>query len=198
MKVVKFETRYGMKDGEMKAVDWVELAPAGASFGSTRTWVRVAELIPPEHLRTVQPAEIEQLSDFEARLALRWQIIGPAYEAYKRSEDMPESGTPLAVWPGVTSAQAEVLRGMGYRTVEDVAAMDDRTVGGLKWPNARSLPETAKAYLGGQDVAAKDAEIATMKERMAAMEEMLETKLTKDGKVDGRTKAARAQKDDAA
>jgi hypothetical protein len=80
--------------------------------------------------------------------------------------------------------------------LEEVRDIDDQSLSVLNWPNARKLPEMAAAYLSGQDGAAKDAELAEMRERMRAMEDMLEEqmaqpKLTKDGKVDGRTKAAR-------
>lgn len=193
MKVVKFETRY-----TPEPVDWVELAPTGASFTATRTWLRVKDVTPPDHLKDVSDGEIEKLSDFEARLVLRWRIIGPAYAAYKRSEDLPEDGTPLAAWPGVSAEQAKILRDMGIRTVEDVVTMGEQATSALKWPNARRLPEMAKAYLDGQGVAEKDAELAAMRERMAAMEELLEAKMTKDGKVDGRTKAGKAAKADEA
>jgi hypothetical protein len=206
MKVVKFETKYepAKEQGQgLRAVDWVELAPSGSAYEKTRTRMRVSDCMPPEHLRDLGDAQIQQLSDFEMRLALRWNIIGPAYAAWKRSEALPETGTPLAAWPGVTKAQADVLKKMGITTVEEVRDIDDQSLSVLNWPNARKLPEMAAAYLSGQDGAAKDAELAEMRERMLAMEDMLEEqmaqpKLTKDGKVDGRTKAARAAREDAA
>lgn len=197
MRIVKFETRY---EAGKDPVDWAELAPAGESFGSTRTWVRVKDVTPPERLQNATEAQIAEMNDFDARMALRWNIIGPAYEAFKRSEDIPLDGLPLAAWPGVTASQADVLKGMGIRTVQEVVEMGEGATSRLKWPNARKLPQMAASYLEGQDMAAKDAEIAAMQERMEVMEAMLEenVKLTKDGKVDGRTKAARAQKEDAA
>jgi len=106
-------------------------------------------------------------------MVAKWSVIEPRYNAWRQGNEVPETGTPLGVWGGVTQEQSDRLRSMGIRTVEDVVAMNDATCEKLGWASARKLPAMAKTFLESSDVAAKDAEIASMRERMAAMEAML-------------------------
>lgn len=103
----------------------------------------------------------------------RWKVIGPAYDAYKAGLDTPDTGTPLAAWSGVTADQAGLLKRLGLRTVEDVAAMSESTAVKLPFPNARKLAGLAQSFLDGKSKADADAMIADMREKMLAMEEML-------------------------
>lgn len=169
IRVVEFSTEYRVgKD----PIDWVMLAPQGPAFEKVRTWHRVNSLRPPENIDQRQ-ADSERYQDIIAK----WSVIGPAYEAWKGGQEAPENGTPLAAWPGVTADQAKFLRAMAIRTVEDVRDMGDAAISALRWPNARQLPKTAKAYLEGTDAASKDAELASMREQMAAMQELLEEQM---------------------
>jgi len=156
----KFWTQYrtGKPD-----VDYVEIRIPGDKH--TTAVHRVRDIMPPE--------DIDANSESHQYLMERWQIIGPAYEAWKAGETVPESGTPLAAWAGVSPEQAGVLRSLGIRTVEEVADMNDSMIGQVKFPNARKIPEMARAYLKGKDVALRDAENAALKERLAAMEEVM-------------------------
>lgn len=162
--VVKFQTQY--RPGK-EPVDKVLVAPVGAAHQKVRTWHRVSKVNPenvPEDKR-----DNDSFRDMEAK----WSVIGPAYEAWKSGNEIPESGTPLEAWAGVTTDQAAFLKAMAIRTVEDVRDMGEQAIAAMRWPDARKLPKLAKDYLEGADSAAKDAQIAEMAERMAAMEEML-------------------------
>lgn len=173
LRVVEFKTQYRVgKD----PVDWVMLAPAGAAFEKTRTWHRIKDLTPPADAEE----RFKESESYQAMLG-RWALIGPAYEAWRSGNDVPEGGTPLAAWSGVTPEQAAFLKKVGVRTVEDVAAMGEMAVKELRWPGSQKLPKQAKSWLEGENVAAKDAQIAEMAERMAAMEAMLEEQSKKRG-----------------
>lgn len=179
VKIVKFETRYPPnKDPQ----DWVLLAPPGEAFMKTRTWHPVSHINPAarkktEHLAKIEPgSDISHLADSEAAMLYRWWNIEPAYRAWKKGNEIPVEGTPLAAWAGLNAKQADALRGFGIYTVEEVRSIDDKTLDALRWPDARKLPKLAADFLNGSDVAAKDAQIAEMQERMAAMEEMLAAK----------------------
>lgn len=163
-RIVEFETRY--RNGK-DPVDWVCLAPPGEGFLKTQSWHRVSKLRPIEN---PDPSTADSLA-YQYMLH-RWEHIEPAYDAWKKGEALPETGLPLAAWPGVTPDMAKALKSMGLNTVEDVRDNPEQ-VAKLHFPNARKLSETAAAYLSGQDSAEKDAEIAEMKERMAMMEQML-------------------------
>lgn len=149
--------------------DMVLIAPRGDAFEKQQTWHRVKSLMPPE-----DASETRQSAESYQAMKGRWDIIKPAYEAWKSGNEVPDDGTPLEAWGGVTKEQVELFRKIGIRTVEHVRDMDDATIAKFPFPNARKLPSLAAEYLKGSDMAAKDAELDAMRERMAAMEEMLE------------------------
>lgn len=168
LRIIEFKTEY--RPGK-DPVDWVLVAPLGADYDRTQTWHRVKKITPPEN-PTREQRESLSFQDMTAR----WTIIGPAYEAWKGGIDLPETGTPLEAWPGVTPDQARALKAVGIRTVEDVRDAGEAAFRDLRIPNARQLPKIAAEYLKGSETAAKDAKIAELEERMAAMAEMLEEK----------------------
>jgi len=158
-----------------KATEWVQLAPSGEAFERTRTWHRIKDIRPPE--------ESDRSDSMSHKVMVaRWDVIAPKYEAWKRNEDIPEDGTPLAAWSGVSVEQAAHLRAMGIKTVEGVRDMGEGAFTRLPFPNARQLPKLAGAFLASIGEAEKDRELTEMRERMAAMEEMLaEAGATKRG-----------------
>ena len=180
LRIVDFKTEYRAgKD----PVDWVLLAPAGAAFEKQQSWHRVAKLRPPENVDDTEKGS-QKYQDLEAK----WSVIGPAYEAWRAGREVPENGTPLEAWSGVTPDQATFLRKMGIKTVEDVRDMGDRALQELRWPNSRRLPDLAKRWLEGEAVAEKDARIAEMQEQMDAMKELLEEQMKASKRGPGRPK----------
>lgn len=157
--ILKFETRY---KGD-KATDWVLLAPIGEAFDRTRTWHAVHTLKPNPKVE----------GEMAVIMKARWQAIEPAYEAWKAGEELPEGGTPLGAWGGVTQTQADFLRSIGIKTVEAVADMSDSAIDRVPFPGRRELPKMAKEYLSSKDATDLAAQNAELRERMAAMEEML-------------------------
>ena len=165
IRAVEFKTDYNGS----KPVDWVKIAPSGEGHMKTQTWHRVEKLRP-----RVTNDDRQRASDTHVAMTARWSVIGPAYDAWKAGTEIPENGTPLAAWSGVSPDIAALLRGMAIHTVEDVRDMSESTFTKIPMPNARKLPQLAKEFLEGADSASKDARIAEMEERMAAMAEMLE------------------------
>lgn len=147
----------------------VKIAPTGDGHQKTQTWHRVEKLRPPKNL-----SDRDRAAPTYMAMEARWTVIGPAYEAWRSGQDMPENGTPLAAWAGVTGEQAAFLKNMGIRTVEDVRDMSESAFTKLPFPNARKLPGLAAEYLKGEEVADKDRQLSEMRERMEAMEAMLE------------------------
>lgn len=166
IRVVEFKTEYGAGD---KSQDMVLLAPAGEGHMKTQTWHRVKNLKPPETMD-----DRKRNADTHVAMTARWSVIEPALQAWKSGTEIPENGTPLASWSGVSPDQAVLLRGMAIRTVEDVRDMSESAFTKLPFPNARKLPQLARDFLEGADSASKDSKIADLEERMAAMAEMLE------------------------
>lgn len=168
LRVVEFKTDY---PAGRDPVDMVLIAPIGAAFERQQTWHHVSKLRPPENAdETIRASQKYQ--DLEAK----WSVIGPAYEAWKAGNELPEEGTPLDAWSGVTVEQAKFLKAMGIKTVEAVRDMGDRSIEACRWPNARKMPELAKSWLEGQGDAKAAATIADLQEQIAIMREMLEEK----------------------
>lgn len=163
IRVMQFETRY---EGD-KPQDWVLLAPVGENVTLVQTWRRVSKLIPKAR------SERDKQSDKYKSMQARWDIVGPAYEAWKAGNELPENGTPLAAWAGVTPEQAKVLKQYGINTVELVTSMTDATIAKLRWPGARKLPELAKEWLESKDKVDTTRKLQAAEDRIKAMEEML-------------------------
>lgn len=171
MAIINFKTDYS----KGKQVDWVLVAPRDSSLDKVQTWHRVKDLKPKEVVD-------QDMADSEHYRALldRWELISPAYEAWKAGEAMPETGMPLAAWAGVTAEQAELLKKMHILTVEHVAEMSRDDTAKLPWPNSSKLPKLAADFLASKEKSETTAEIDAMREKMAAMEEMLAEYMAKE------------------
>ncbi len=169
IRIIEFKTDYIKGPEGTKAVDKVLLAPIGADHTKTQTWRRVEKIRPPE---TDDPGVRESLSYKD--MAAKWSVVGPAYEAWRNGQEIPETGTPLAAWAALSPEQAKLLKAQGVRTVEDIAELSDASLSALPFPNARKLPDMAQKYLSGESAAQKDARIDDLEAKLAAALEMLE------------------------
>lgn len=163
--VINFKTTY---KGDAPT-HWVMLAPSVAESDKCATWHRVEKLRPYE---TTDDSVMGSPS-YQA-MSARWEIIEPKLTAYLQGAEIPEDGTPLGAWGGLTSEQADVFRGFKIRTVEEVAALRDTDIQRIPLPNARKLKGLATAFLENKDASAAQAELADMRAQMAAMQEALE------------------------
>lgn len=164
IRVIGFKTEYKLD----KATDWVQIAPADSSFDKTRTWHRVRELTPPPAVD-----EVARNSLSYKVMVARWDVIEPAYRAWKEGQDVPETGTPLAAWAALSPEQVAHLRLRGIKTVEDVRDMSESLFPHIPFPNVRQLPALAAKFLDGRDKAAADADNAALRDRIAALEAAL-------------------------
>lgn len=177
IRVIGFKTEYRFNPQTKKndrEIELVEYAPVHAIMTS-RIIDRVANMMPPEAIDNDDDGK--KLGFMRAR----WEMIEPAYKAWKEGREMPLDGTPLAVWPGVTAEQAEALRRVGLRTVEEVANLTDSIMGKVYLPNVRDLVSQAKAFLEASDrnevadqLAKQQDKIDRLEEQLAAAMELLE------------------------
>lgn len=154
-----------------KEIEWVHFTAKGAmnevGHPMHSTWERVKVLIP-----TGETAEGGGgLSG--AAMRANWAAIEPHYLAWKEGSEIPDTGTPLAAWSGVTADQAAALKKVGLRTVDDVATLPEALLAKPPLPNMRELQTMAKAYIDGQGSAQMAAQIAALQAQNAAMLEML-------------------------
>lgn len=160
--VVKFSTEYRLNpDGSQREVDKVEWAPKGKAKYQTT---------------------VEYVSHVEKDRSGKWEAIKPYYEAWKKGQEMPTEGTPLAAWAGILAHQADALRGAQIRTVEDVAGLTDAIMQRIGLPGLRELRATAQTFLKNRnspmaainaDMALKDEQIALLQQQMADLKELI-------------------------
>ena len=166
------------KDGKPEPVEWVSYSPAHDPTG-TSTKVRVKELIPPEAIRNDDEGTKLNM------MHLKWNMIKPAYEAWKKGIEIPTDGTPLAAWAGLTVDQVEVLRPRGIKTVEALRDATDAMIAKVPLPNMRALREMAGQYLEGQSASQAALQVAERDERIKTMEAMMEEMAARLAAVDG-------------
>jgi len=146
VKVLGFFSKYKRDSatGNMREIDFVRFSPAQALNGQI-TEERVDFLRPPEDVDADEDTPNKALK--RTYMMALWQSIGPAYEAWKKGYEIPESGTPLSAWAGITRDQADALRKIDIRTIEDLASLDDNKLNRVPMPNARELRSLAQKYL---------------------------------------------------
>lgn len=67
---------------------------------------------------------MKQLKQYEKEGRMPPELVGKyiaAYEAWKRGEDIPLSGTPIKTWPVLSPAERSNVIAANIRTVEDLA-----------------------------------------------------------------------------
>lgn len=156
-----------------KAVDMVDIAPIGRSISQiTPHSVSSLSKLPPKESADGNPA-VKMAWD-------RWERVEPAYKAWKTGQEMPVSGTPLSAWHGLTQEQAEALRSMGLRSVEELAELSDGVVSKIPFPGARDIIAAAQMFLKAADrnkivqqVASVEAENKTLKDQLEEMRKIV-------------------------
>ena len=155
-------TTVNEKTGEAKSRDRVEYcAPGMAHIAKTAEYVSILK-----------------------RDKMLWPALAPHYEAWKSNNEIPETGTPLAAWAGVTSEEAETLRTYAIRTVEDVAALQDSMIQRVPLPGMRAKRDMAQRFLASADsrkfetaMAEKDQELADLRAKLDNLADMMAEKL---------------------
>lgn len=168
VRVVKFWTKH-IPDGKgaFKGIDMVEYCAIGKANMATT----VATVSSLGKLLPLDPGS-ENMAIMMAHA--RWNSIRPQYEAWKAGHDAPVNGTALAAWPGISSDQAEFLRNMGVRTVEEIAEASDSIITKIPFPGARELRLSAQAFLKSADRVAVASKLTQMEEALRQRDEQLE------------------------
>lgn len=79
------------------------------------------------------------------------------YEFWKKGQDIPETGTALNQWPGLSPAQIKNFNSISVRTVEDVAAANEETLARMGF-GSRDLKNRAINWLQSANEVGKVAE----------------------------------------
>lgn len=112
----------------------------------------------------------------------RAEFIRPLYEAWKRGEELPETGMPIAACNFLRSEEVALLKRSGIRTVEELAEMRDADLAAIKLPAMREKRAQAARFLEAQDtnkaaaqMAARDAQLAEQAAEIAELKAMMES-----------------------
>lgn len=183
IRVYGFETRpepkrdaNGKDTGEIVMRDYVKYGPPMAADRLV-VEVRVERL-----LKAPRPQNDNNIA--QAAAYARAEFIRPLYEAWKRGEQLPETGTPLAACNFLRAEDVSVLKMAGVRTVEELAGMLDTNLGQVKLPQMREKRAQAKKFLEAQDTNKSAAKLAaqeqTIEELKQQMAELLAAKASDD------------------
>jgi hypothetical protein len=163
IRIIEFETVYPSPEMPIsKETDYVSFSAVGnAKYQVTRM----------------------RIVDAQRDMGGLWEVIKPHYEAWKKGEELPEHGTPLAAWNGCTAAMAKTLKSFDVRTVEDIADLTESQVQKIGLGGLYAVRQAAKRWVeaqGTRDIAAalgeKDAQIEQMQEQLAALMEMVQAR----------------------
>lgn len=181
--IEKFYTRFD----NGRETDYVVLIPRGEASDRVATPLRIADITPKGNLDENNPSHFALLR--------RWELVEPAYKAWKAGQEIPEDGTPLAAWPGVSPEVAQRLKSMACYTVEHVAALGEEKAASLPVPGARQLPKLAKQWLESKDKAEVMAQNESMQRQIAEMKLMMDEMASQlaDKKPRGRKEPANAE-----
>jgi len=103
------------------------------------------------------------------------QYVLPQFDAWKAGQEVRPDGTPLRDWPFLTPAQRDTLNHFNVKTVEQLAAMEERALAGIML-GSLELQQQALNYLRHRQDSAPALRITALEEQNAkllqAMEEM--------------------------
>lgn len=101
-----------------------------------------------------------------------WKVTKGPYEAWKAGQVEPEHGTALSAWSGVTPWEADRLKPLNIRTVEDIAAMNDSDADRYGM-GAKALIAKAKAFIANKPAVAQAQEIEALKKQNEQMQQKM-------------------------
>ena len=174
IRVINFFTTYPVKGGEVKEVDWVEFTTPGMAGYQIN-------VLPMKEVLGVIPLTQQNSSNVAIAMAnQRKAQIEPKYNAWKQGKELPEDGTPLEAWAGVSPQQIEALKNSGFRTVEELAEAGDGAISRINLPNRSQFRDLAARWLKSQDAVKaaadleeRDRQISELQAQMAEMQKLI-------------------------
>lgn len=103
--------------------------------------------------------------------SLEWvNFFERAYEEWKKGNELPREGTPVATWPMAHGEARTRIRAAGFSTVEDLAEIPDSALQSIGL-DGRYWRDTARAWVNeARDKGINAKEIADAKARIVELE----------------------------
>ncbi len=153
---------------KLQAEEWVEWAKKGVTIPATTV----------QKVSRIQKAAAKA-TEADDEAAAIWRTMKPFYDNWKNGGDSEAviSGTPLAIWPGITRDVVEALKPFKIYSVEDLSIASDGVLHRVPDPNIMRYRDRAKKYLNTKDIALavrdidqKDQELAALRDQVAALQ----------------------------
>lgn len=97
-----------------------------------------------------------------------YEALLPAYEYWQKGEELPDGGTALSSWSGVTAGQIARLKEMHIRSVEDLSKMNDAAAQRFG-TGAVGLKKASIEWLDSRDSSAKAHEMVALRESVEVL-----------------------------
>lgn len=153
-------------NGRMRERHWVEYGPLGSDKMRTEALV--------DSLRKVASMDDAHRNPGIIHARARWLAIEPRYEAWKKGQELPVEGTPLAAFNGLDQAQADRLRSYQIYTVEQLVTLNDTHFTNIGIPGLRNIVENAKRFLTANQGAAVQQALADRDVEIRSLRDMVE------------------------
>jgi hypothetical protein len=105
----------------------------------------------------------------------RAEYIRPLYEAWKKGEELPDDGLPLAALNFLRKEDVDNLKSRGVRSVQELATLPDSVMERISVPGLREKRMQAKRFLEAQDINKTAAEMAARDNKIAELERMIKS-----------------------
>lgn len=100
------------------------------------------------------------------------------FEAWKKGEEIPVSGTPIRLWPGLSPSAVKMIVQAGFLTVEQLASANDVEIGTIGL-GAIEFRNRARSYLEAANGPGKMAEeMRSLKAQNDAMQSQIQELLS--------------------
>jgi len=176
IRILEFREEYKhLPDGSTKVIDWVEYCRPGMANMATNT-LRITD-------------KVKEREDFQREM-------GEAYKRWKQGQEIPETGTPVGAWPGLTPDQVKAFKAAGIKTVEDIAIMTDRMKSSVKLPGLERLKAEAKMFLEAKDQRGVEIRLQQQHDEIEALKAMLAERMEDAPKRRGRPPKAAEHSDE--
>ena len=153
----------GRPTGEFKFVDYVEYGPPGEA--DKKTTVARMERILKARVPIENSNNPASKMDWE-----KAKYIEPLYTAWKKGEELPAEGTPLAACNFLRVEDLDVLKRNAIRTVEDLANLLDANLSSIKLPQMREKRIQARRMLEAQDANKAGAQLEAQAQKIKELE----------------------------
>lgn len=181
----------------VQQVDWVTYSPTSSAL-TMRNTERVKQLDPEELAkRNDASGRMDETGQRAAFFNARWSQIKPAYEAWKRGEELAVDGTPLQSWPALRPEHIAAFTPYGVRTVEQVANMQSAIRERIKLPNVDSYIKMAREFIANLDRAASAERAADQQAQIDDLQDKLDRAMALLEKMSGEDASAQPADEDA-